>query len=113
MKVYINLIGDVGGLPRARIDNIYPFLFLINIALIDLLILIVALFQQLTGVILLSDPVILGVIWLSPAVIILLIILFELGIFLTIRSKLESSYVTYKIFEMKEPAGTAQLSFRF
>jgi hypothetical protein len=90
---------------RVRINGLNPFVMLIYVVLIDLSILMVFLLQQLKGVIFLPQPLALALIWIPPAVIILFFILFELGVFLTIRSKRKStSKKTYEIIEIKKPA---------
>lgn len=90
---------------RVRIDGLNPFVMLIYVVLIDLSILMVFLLQQLKEVIFLPQSLALALIWIPPAVIILFFVLFELGVFLTVRSKRNStSKKTFEIIEIKKPA---------
>ena len=90
---------------RVRIDGLNPFVMLIYVVLIDLSILMVFLLQQLKEVIFLPQSLALTLIWIPPAVIILFFVLFELGVFLTVRSKRKSTpKKTFEIIEIKNSA---------
>jgi hypothetical protein len=88
---------------RVRIDDLNPFVMLIYVVLIDLSVLMVFLLQQLEEVIFLPQPMALALIWIPPAVILLFFILFEIGVYLTARSKRKSTSTTYEIIQLKKP----------
>ena len=88
---------------RVRIDDLNPYVMLIYVVLIDVSILMVLLLQQLEEVTFLPQPLALALIWIPPAVILLFFILFQLGVYLTVRSKRKSTSPTYEIIQIKKP----------